>query len=78
MVMNQNLIYIPETAKKYFVIAYRDFCDFYDENQNYHKLNKIEEIENHITFDDIVNIQGDFVDFEKNIVDQSIVVDGKL
>lgn len=46
MVMNQNLIYIPETAKKYFVIAYRDFCDF--------------------------------VDFEKNIVDQSIVVDGKL
>lgn len=65
-------------GKKYFVIAYDDFCDFYDENHNYHKLNKIEEIENHISFDEIVNIQGDFVDFDKDIRDQSTVVDGKL
>lgn len=67
-----------QDGKKYLVIAYSDFCDFYDENHNYHRLNKIEEIENHITFNDIVNIQGDFVDFERDIRDQSILVDGKL
>lgn len=67
-----------QNGKKYFVIAYKDFCDFYDEDNNYFKLNKIEEIEKFISFDDIVDIQGDFVDFDRDIREQSIIIDGKL
>ena len=69
---------LTKNGKTCFVIAYKNSCDFYDEANNYHKLSKIEEIENFISFDDIVDIQGDFVDFNRDVREQSNVVDGKL
>ena len=69
---------LTKNGKTCFVIAYKNFCDFYDEANNCHKLSKIEEIENFISFDDIVDIQGDFVDFNVDVREQSNVVDGKL
>ena len=61
-----------------FCYCVQKFLWFLNEANNCHKLSKIEEIENFISFDDIVDIQGDFVDFKRDVREQSNVVDGKL
>ncbi len=69
-------------ANKYFLIAYKDFCDFYDKDGNYIKLNSIREIEKYVSLEDIVDIHdygvSPSIDYSRKIEEQTIVADGKL
>lgn len=45
-------------ANRYYVIAYKDFCDFYDADGIYHRLNSIEDIEQYLKISDVVDIHN--------------------
>ena len=70
---------IMKDDKKIFIIAYEDFIDFYDENDNYKKLDNIKQAVEKIDFANILNIiENGGVDLSRPIEEQSILVDGKL
>ena len=65
-----------EFNNKYFLVAYKTFIDFYNEKNEYLKLNNIREIFDHISHKIIE--YGDSDEYGKNIKAKSIVIDGKL
>ncbi len=70
---------IMKDDKKIFIIAYEDFIDFYDENDNYEKLDNIRQAVERIDFSNILDIIEDGgMDLSRPIEEQSMLVDGKL
>ena len=70
---------IMKGGKKIFIIAYKDFIDFYDENDNYQILDKIKQAVERIEFANILDIIEDGgMDLSRPIEEQSILVDGVL
>ena len=70
---------IMKDGKKIFIIAYEDFIDFYDENDNYQKLDNIKQAVEKIDFANILDIIEDGgMDLSRSIEEQSMLVDGKL
>ena len=70
---------IMKDSKKIFIIAYEDFIDFYDENDNYQKLDNIKQAVEKIDFANILDIIEDGgMDLSRPIEEQSMLVDGKL
>ena len=70
---------IVKDGKKIFIIAYEDFIDFYDENDNYQKLDNIKQAVEKIDFANILDIIEDGgMDLSRPIEEQSMLVDGKL
>ena len=71
---------ILQNDKKFFIIAYEDFIDFYDENGNYEKFCNIREAAQKIDFAKISSISecGGGIDFSRPIQEQSLLVDGIL
>ena len=69
-----------QNDKKFFIIAYEDFIDFYDENRNYQKFCNIREASQKIDFAKIGSISeyGGGIDFSRPIQEQSLLVDGVL
>ena len=65
-----------EFNNKYFLVAYKTFIDFYNEKNEYLKLNNIRDIFDHICHKIIE--YGDSDEYGKNIKAKSIVIDGKL
>ncbi len=65
-----------EFNNKYFLVAYKTFIDFYNEKNEYLKLNNIREIFDHISHKIIEYGESD--EYGKNIKAKSIVIDGKL
>ena len=66
----------------YFLIAYKDFCDFYDKEGNYHKLESIRNIVDYVDMSDIIDIHDyghtPSIDYSRDIKEQTNVIDGKL
>ena len=70
---------IMKGDKKIFIIAYEGFIDFYDENDNYQKLDNIKQAVERIDFLNILDIIEDGgMDLSRPIEEQSILVDGQL
>ena len=70
---------IMKDGKKFFIIAYEDFIDFYDENDNYQKLDNIKQAVEKIDFANILDIIEDGgMDLSRPIEEQSMLVDGEL
>ena len=70
---------IMKDSKKIFIIAYEDFIDFYDENDNYQKLDNIKQAVKKIDFLNILDIIEDGgMDLSRPIEEQSVLVDGQL
>lgn len=70
---------IMKGDKKIFIIAYEDFIDFYDENDNYQKLDNIKQAVEKIDFANILDIIEDGgMDLSRPIEEQSMLVDGEL
>ncbi len=70
---------IMKDDKKIFIIAYEDFIDFYDKNDNYQKLDNIRQAVEKIDFTNILDIIEDGgMDLSRPMEEQSILVDGKL
>ena len=65
--------------KKIEIIAYKDFIDFYDENDNYQKLDNIKQAAEKIDFANILDIiEDDGMNLSRPIEEQSMLVDGEL
>ena len=66
----------------YFLIAYKEFCDFYDKDGNYHKLESIRNIVDYVDISDIIDIHDygltPSIDYSRDIKEQTNVIDGKL
>ena len=66
----------------YFLIAYKKFCDFYDKDGNYHKLESIRNIVDYVDISDIIDIHDygltPSIDYSRDIKEQTNVIDGKL
>ena len=70
---------IMKDGKKISIIAYEDFIDFYDENDNYQKLDNIKQAVEKIDFANILDIIEDSgMDLSRPIEEQSMLVDGEL
>ena len=70
---------ILNNGKKIFIIAYEDFIDFYDENNNYQKFNNMREATQKIDFANIRSVENFCgLDFSRPIQEQSLPVDGVL
>ena len=70
---------IMKDSKKIFIIAYEDFIDFYDKNDNYQKLDNIKQAVKKIDFSNIIDIIEDGgMDLSRPIEEQSMLVDGEL
>ena len=62
----------------YFLIAYKEFCDFYDKDGNYHKLKSIRNIVDYVDMSDIIDIHDYGLTPSRDIKEQTNVIDGKL
>ncbi|MBE5731387.1 MAG: hypothetical protein E7350_05535 [Clostridiales bacterium] len=70
---------IMKGDKKIFIIAYADFIDFYDENDNHQKLDNIKQAVERIDFAKILDIiEYGGMDLSRPIEEQSMLVDGEL
>ena len=66
----------------YFLIAYKEFCDFYDKDGNFHKLESIKNIVDYVDMSDIIDIHDygitPSIDYSRDIKEQTNIIDGKL
>lgn len=66
--VDEEISLFDKNGDEYFIIACKDFVEFYDKDDNYLKLNNIDDLFEFINIDDIVEISG-AIDYSKDVKD---------